>query len=207
MRPVRAALGPVAFARLTGVSRETMDRLVAYVELLAAWNQRINLIGRNTMSDVWRRHILDSAQLYKLLPIRARVLVDLGSGAGLPGLVLGAMGVPEVHLIESDQRKCAFLREAARLIGVPAQIHAQRIEDASPIAADAVTARALAPVDQLIELSKKFVTLRTVCLFLKGDSVAAELEAARAAGPLDAELLPSVSDPSGRIVRIEAPRG
>ena len=85
-----------------------MARLEAYVALLAAWNRRINLVGANTLGDVWRRHILDSAQLFPLLPEKTRIVVDLGSGAGLPGLVLAVMGVPEVHLIESDQRKAAF---------------------------------------------------------------------------------------------------
>src|SRR5580698_1274690 len=95
VRPVRLPLGPTGFARVTGVSRETLDRLVAYVELLELWNRRINLVGRNTIGDIWRRHILDAAQLYPMLPARTKVLVDLGSGAGLPGLVLALMGVPE----------------------------------------------------------------------------------------------------------------
>src|SRR6185437_12394358 len=95
-RPVRTALGRDGFARLVPVSRETLERLEAYVALLAAWNRRINLVGASTMGDPWRRHILDSAQLVAHLPPRARVLVDLGSGAGLPGLVLAILGVPEV---------------------------------------------------------------------------------------------------------------
>lgn len=207
VRPIRAALDATGFARVTGVSRETLDRLVAYVDLLTAWNQRINLVGRNTIGDIWRRHILDCAQLYKLLPRGTRVLVDLGSGAGLPGLILAGMGIDGVHLVESDQRKCAFLREAARMMGVTVQIHAQRIEDVTGFAAGAVTARALAPLDQLIDLSKNFSTPQTVFLFLKGESAEAELAAAPLAGSLKAELLPSRSDPAGRIVRIEATHG
>src|SRR5262249_35042671 len=112
VRPARLPLGPAGFARVSGVSRETLEKLSGYVELLSQWNRRINLVSANTMGDVWRRHILDCAQLAKYLPRSARVVVDLGAGAGLPGLILGAMGVPEMHLIESDLRKSAFLREA-----------------------------------------------------------------------------------------------
>ncbi|HXS41164.1 MAG TPA: 16S rRNA (guanine(527)-N(7))-methyltransferase RsmG [Stellaceae bacterium] len=196
-------LGSVGFARLVPVSRETLDRLEAYVALLGAWNARINLVGRNTMGDVWRRHILDSAQLFALLPRRTRVLVDLGSGAGLPGLILAAMGVPEVHLIESDQRKAAFLREAVRVTGVAATVHAVRVESVPALVADAVTARALADLSQLIEISKKFRNSRTVSLFLKGESVEGELLAAQARWRMDASMLPSRSDPGGIVLRLE----
>jgi 16S rRNA (guanine527-N7)-methyltransferase len=203
-RPVRLPLGPVGFARIAHVSRETLERLEAYVALLSAWNARINLVGRNTMGDVWRRHILDSAQLFALLPRRTRVLVDLGSGAGLPGLILAAMGVPEVHLIESDQRKAAFLREAVRVTGVAATVHAARIEDVPAFAADAITARALADLTQLIEISEKFRVARTLSLFLKGASVEAELLAAQARWRMQASMLPSCSDPGGIVLRLEA---
>lgn len=203
-RPVRLPLGPAGFARIAHVSRETLDRLEAYVALLSAWNARINLVGRNTMGDVWRRHILDSAQLFALLPQRTRVLVDLGSGAGLPGLILAAMGVPEVHLIESDQRKAAFLREAVRVTGVAATVHAARVEDVPPFAADAITARALADLSQLIEISDKFRVTRTLSLFLKGASVEGELLAAQARRRMQASMLPSRSHPGGIVLRLEA---
>jgi hypothetical protein len=104
-------LTPGQFQAQTGVSRETLARLETYVELLTSWNRRINLVGPNTIGDIWRRHILDSAQLFPLIPPAARRLVDFGSGAGLPGLILAIMGVPEVYLVESDQRKIAFMRE------------------------------------------------------------------------------------------------
>ncbi len=203
VRPVRLPLGPTGFARVTGVSRETLDRLSAYVELLELWNRRINLVSGNTMGDIWRRHILNSAQLYPLLPPRVRVLVDLGSGAGLPGIILATMGVPEVHLIESDQRKAAFLREAVRITGVTAIVHAERIEKIPGFFADAVTARALASLDQLIELSSKFVNSRTLCLFLKGAAVDQELDDARRHWTMKLERLPSRSDPGGSILKLE----
>ncbi len=143
-RPVRTPLGREGFARVFDVSRETLERLDAYVGLLAAWNRRINLVGASTLGDPWRRHILDSAQLLPHVPRQARVLVDLGSGAGLPGLILSILGVPEVHLVESDQRKAAFLFEAARITGAACKIHPVRAEKMPRLAADVVTARALA---------------------------------------------------------------
>jgi 16S rRNA (guanine527-N7)-methyltransferase len=202
-RPVRLPLGAGGFARISHVSRETLEQLEAYVVLLSAWNTRINLVGRNTMGDIWRRHILDSAQLFEFLPRRTRVLVDLGCGAGLPGLVLAMMGIPEVHLIESDQRKAAFLREAVRVTGVAATVHAARIENVPAFAADAVTARALADLGQLIEMSEKFRSDRTVSLFLKGESVEGELLAAKARWRMQASALPSRSDPGGIVLRLE----
>jgi 16S rRNA (guanine527-N7)-methyltransferase len=206
IRPVRLPLGPAGFARVSGVSRETLSRLSAYVDLLEHWNRRINLVGRNTMGDVWRRHILDAAQLYPLLPTRTRVLVDLGSGAGIPGLILAAMGVAEVHLIESDQRKAAFLREAIRVMDVPAIVHPERIEKTLSFAVDVVTARALADLTELIDLSEKFLSSRTLCLFLKGASVEEELPAANALWTMKIERLPSRSDPTGSILKLESVR-
>ena len=136
------ALTPDGFAALTGVSRETLARLEAYAELLKRWSGRINLVSRNTLGDLWRRHFLDSAQLLPFIPDKARSLVDLGSGAGFPGLVLAILGVQGVALIESDKRKCVFLREAARIATAPAKIVDSRIETVKPHPVDVVTARA-----------------------------------------------------------------
>ncbi|MDE2166156.1 MAG: 16S rRNA (guanine(527)-N(7))-methyltransferase RsmG [Alphaproteobacteria bacterium] len=196
---------PEGFARLAGVSRETLERLQAYVALLSAWNRRINLVSANTLGDVWRRHILDSAQLMPLLPEEARVMVDIGSGAGLPGLILAILGVPEVHLVESDQRKAAFLREAQRVTDVPVVIHAQRAERLPPIPADVIVARAVAPVDNLLLMVDKFRKPHTICLFLKGRGVDEELTHLPPALQIKARILPSRSDPTGRILRLEGP--
>jgi 16S rRNA (guanine527-N7)-methyltransferase len=206
VRPVRLPLGPTGFARVSGVSRETLSRLSTYVDLLEHWNRRINLVSRNTMGDVWRRHILDAAQLYPLLPPRTRVLVDLGSGAGIPGLILAAMGVSEVHLIESDQRKAVFLREAIRVMDVPAVVHPERIEKTPPFGADVITARALADLSDLLDLSEKFLSMRSLCLFLKGESVGEELSVAQTLWTMKIERLPSRSDPTGSILKLEALR-
>ena len=202
-RPTRVPLGPGGFQKLTNVSRETLDRLIRYVELLTAWNARINLVGRNTLGDVWRRHILDSAQLYPHIPQGTRLLIDLGSGAGLPGLILSILGVPEVHLIESDARKAVFLREAARVTSAPAAVHALRIDRAKPLVAQVVTARALAPVAELLEISERFRAPDTICVFLKGENVQEELTEAVKQWNMTAHQSPSLSDPSGCILRLE----
>jgi 16S rRNA (guanine527-N7)-methyltransferase len=196
-------LTPEAFAALTGVSRETMARLEAYAELLKRWSGRINLVSRNTLGDLWRRHFLDSAQLLPLIPEKTRSLVDLGSGAGFPGLVLAILGVPGVELIESDKRKAVFLREAARIANAPVKITDSRIEAAKLHPADVVTARACAPLDKLLPLAQRFIGPHTVCLFLKGEHVADELTAARREWRIKAAQLPSRADPRGVILRLE----
>jgi len=180
-----------------------LTRLEAYVELLTAWNRRINLIGPRTVGDIWRRHILDSAQLFPLIPPRARVLLDIGSGAGLPGLVLAVLGVPTVHLVEADQRKCVFLREAARITGAGVEIHAKRLEKCRSFSADVITARAFAPLADLLDQAFKFVDIHTILLIPKGKSVVEELTEAGKEWKMRATLHPSVSDPSGTVLRLE----
>ena len=129
-----------------------MQRLETYAGLLVKWQAKINLVGPATLPDLWRRHFLDSAQLLPLLPAAAGTLADLGSGAGFPGLVLAIMTDWRVHLLDSDQRKCAFLRQVALDCGVldRVTIHAKRIEQVTGIAADVVTARACAPLGELL---------------------------------------------------------
>ena len=130
-----------------------MARLDAYLELLGQWQKRTNLVGPSTLADPWRRHILDAAQLCEHIPLTARNLADLGSGAGLPGLILAILGVPNVTLVEADRRKAVFLREAARVTGCTAvEIICERIEKLS-ISADVITARALAPLAKLLGLA------------------------------------------------------
>lgn len=197
------------FQAAFGVSRETLDRLAAYEALLRKWNPAINLVARSTLDDVWERHFADSAQLFALLPEGTRVLVDLGSGAGFPGLVLAILGVPEVHLIESDGRKAAFLREVARVTGAPATVHAQRAEQADAPPADAVSARALADLSALLPLAARFLRPGGVCLFPKGRTAADELTRARDSWTMRVEEFPSRTDPSGALLRLSeiAPRG
>jgi 16S rRNA (guanine527-N7)-methyltransferase len=170
--------------------------------LLVKWQARINLVSATTLDDLWRRHMLDSAQLLPLLPAGTTSLVDLGSGAGFPGLVLAILGVPEVHLIESDRRKCVFLGEAARAGGVSPIIHNSRIESIEGVTAGLVTARACAPLDRLLTYAQKFLWHDGKALFLKGAAVEEELAGARKNWQMEVERFPSASDPTGCILRI-----
>lgn len=191
-----------AFQAETGVSRETRDRLAAYADLVRRWQPKINLVGPSTLDDIWRRHILDSAQLMPLLPEGTRTLVDLGSGAGFPGLVLAVMGVPDVHLVESDTRKATFLREAARVSGTTVTVHARRIDAVPAIAADVVTARALAPLVELLAWAHRFVGSRGVALLPKGQHAEDEMTDAARQWVMAVERLPSRTDANGTILRV-----
>lgn len=144
----------------------------------------------------------DSAQLHALLPPTVASLVDLGSGAGFPGLVLAILGVPDVHLIESDQRKAIFLQEVSRETGVAVTVHMARIDSVAPFAADAITARALAPLPVLFDLARPFAGPETVCLFPKGQDVDNELTSATISTMMRVDRVPSMTDPSGTVLRI-----
>jgi len=196
-------LTAASFQKQTGVSRETMERLEVYVELLGAWNRRINLVGPRTLGDIWRRHILDSAQLFPYVPPKARVLLDIGSGAGLPGLVLAILGAPEVHLVEADQRKCAFLREAARVTQAAIRLHPQRLENMPRFGVDVITARAFAPLIDLLDQVEPFIVTHSILLALKGKTVGEELTEAAKAWNMRATPHRSLSDPSGTVLQLE----
>ena len=200
------AFGPEHFLSETGVSRETLDRLQIYADLLARWNRAINLVGPATLSDLWRRHMLDSAQLIPLLPTRDLLtLADLGSGAGFPGLVLALCDVGEVHLIESDQKKTTFLREVLRETSTAATIHCERIESISDLQVDVVTARALAPLADLVAYAAPLMKPDGLCLFLKGQGIADELTQLPKALQDKCDRIPSRSDLSGCVLRLEGP--
>ena len=200
----------VEFEAAAGVSRETLGRLETYASLLRSWQKAINLVGPGTVADLWRRHMLDSAQLVQYLPPEpgpdARIIADLGSGAGFPGLVLAILGAGRVHLIESDKRKCAFLAEVARATGTEVTIHPVRAEDigrASPFGrADVVTARALAPLSRLLALAFPILKPGGVCLFLKGEHVDEELTEATKEWNMRVERWPSATADSGAVLRI-----
>ena len=198
-----ASLGAEGFANAVGVSRETMQRLEAYAALLVAWSARINLVGRATLGDLWRRHFLDSAQLRPLIPAGARSLVDLGSGAGFPGLVLALLGVPGVELVEADSRKAAFLRETARITGAEATVRGCRVEAVPAHAVDVVTARGCAPLDRLLPLAERFIGQDTVCVFPKGARAEEELTAARKGWTMTVSRHPSRADPGGSVLLLQ----
>jgi 16S rRNA (guanine527-N7)-methyltransferase len=199
-------LSPEAFGEELHVSRETLERLTVYLELLRRWQRAINLVGQGTLGDPWRRHFLDCAQVAALVPAGAATLVDLGSGAGFPGMVLAILGVQGVELIESDLRKAQFLREVARATGASVKVHGARIEHLAGWPADVITARALAPLPRLLVLAERFMTADSVCLFLKGRSGARELTEARVSWHMKAEMLPSLSQPTGMVLQLRGIR-
>jgi 16S rRNA (guanine527-N7)-methyltransferase len=178
---------PEAFRKETGVSRETLARLEGYADLLIRWTKAVNLVSRDSLHDLWRRHMFDSAQLLPLLPAvsggRRRVIVDLGSGGGFPGMVLSILGAGDVHLVESDQRKVLFLREVAREVGSDAHIHGLRVDQLPRFRADNGHGPARG-------------------VFLKGKKVEEELTAARKVWKMTVEKVPSRSDSSGTILLI-----
>ena len=189
------------------VSRETYERLRTLEALTAKWTERINLISRTTRTQIWTRHIVDSAQLLPLAPRDATFWTDLGSGGGFPGLVLGCLLAdrPEgrIVLIESDQRKCAFLRTAKRELGIPAQVLAQRIEQAPPARAQVLTARALAPLSDLLSHAERHLAPGGCALFPKGRTASAEIADARRSWVFDCDETPSITDPDATLLRIE----
>ena len=193
---------PAQFQQQFRVSRETLEKLQVYEAQLRKWNPAINLVARSTLNDIWGRHLADSAQLFQHVPEGTRLQVDLGSGAGFPGLVMAILGVPEVHLIESDVRKSTFLRETARLTGAPVTVHAVRIEVADVPPADLVTARALADLSLLLPWAHGLLKPGGVCLFPKGKTAADELTAVRDSWNMQIEQFPSLTDPAGSLLRL-----
>jgi 16S rRNA (guanine527-N7)-methyltransferase len=198
--------GPEEFRAVSNVSRETLGRLKLFAGLLADWNARLNLVSANSLSDVWRRHIWDSAQLADMIPLEATNLVDLGAGAGFPGLILALVlrehGAFRTVLYEATTKKCSFLAEAAERTGAPVEIRNGRIEKADREAFDVVTARACAPLKKLLGYAQAFQGPKTINLFLKGQSVAVELTEARKSWNMKALRHPSRSDPSGAILEV-----
>ncbi len=183
-----------------------MADLEHYRALLDTWNGRINLVGPSAMAAFWRRHAFDSAQLLRLEP-DARVWADLGTGAGLPGVVLAILlkGVPgaQVHLVESLLKRCRFLEEVVTALELPAVVHRARAETLKLTGIEVVTARACAPLARLLEYAQPVLRKGVRGLFLKGRDVESEIADARRIWRFEVALIPSLSDPSGRIVRVE----
>jgi 16S rRNA (guanine527-N7)-methyltransferase len=191
--------GPEDFLRDTHVSRETLGRLGTYATILETWNKTTNLVSPATIPDLWLRHFLDSAQL---IPFTQDIpsLVDLGSGAGFPGLVLAILGQGDVHLVESDQKKAAFLREAARVTQTKVTIHAARFEALKAIPSAQICARAVAPIARVLELAAPITSSQTKFVFLKGQNVGAELTESRKMWTMAMESHVSRTDSTGRVV-------
>jgi 16S rRNA (guanine527-N7)-methyltransferase len=182
------------------VSRETIARLELYRDLLLQWQQRINLIA--DIDNIWERHFIDSAQLFSLFHDRNASVLDMGSGAGFPGLVLSIMGMEQMHLAESDRRKVEFLKEAKRITGASAQIHHTRVEALEAPKFDVVTSRALANIHTLLTLATPHMKENAFCIFPKGKNWSIEVEEARKHWQCDVEQLPSITHAEGAILLI-----
>lgn len=190
------------------VSRETLDRLGLYADLVVKWQPRINIVGASTADDVWTRHLQDSAQLWPYMEdvVRGGKIVDFGSGAGFPGIVLAILGANDVILMESNTKKTVFLLEAARVCGVLGQIEIarERIEAANAREADVITARAFAPLPKLLELGHRHLKPGGHYVLLKGRAFEEELADARAAGwAFTVTTHASLVDPEGVVMILQ----
>lgn len=193
------------------VSRETFAQLQAFVALVEKWQPRINLIANSTISSIWTRHILDSAQLVSHLPENTNRILDVGSGGGFPGIVLSIITRAEVHLVESDQRKSVFLKTVIRELGLTAIVHNQRVEALENLNADVITARALASVETLISLLETQLMRRSdkqpeklpLCLFLKGARLHQELTILDSYPTMSATSYPSITSDDGAVLALK----
>lgn len=202
--------GPSDFQAATGAGDNAMVRLAAYAALLTETNAHTNLVSAASLADLWRRHMFDSAQLLPLIPKESRTHVDFGSGAGFPGLVIAALAPAriglETTLIESIEKKCAFLRAAVDAMGLGDRVRVLRgrAEEVAPFAADLITARAVADLSTLLTYAQRFSRRGTLLLFPKGRTAGDELTAARRIWKLQADMIESRSDPSASIVAIRS---
>jgi 16S rRNA (guanine527-N7)-methyltransferase len=209
MNTERLAADRAAALRIYPVSRETLERLDAFVPLFLKWQRAVQLVAPSTLPNLWTRHVADSLQLLDLA-YDAKTWADLGTGGGFPGLVLAIARAKEpgwfMHLIESDTRKAAFLREAVRVTGAAAKVHAERIESAAKRlgGVDVVTARALAPLPRLIDLAAPFLEQGAKGIFLKTQYVGEELTDTTKSWTINSTIVPSRTDSRGRIVVIDS---
>ena len=190
------------------VSRETLERLTVFATVLIKWQAKINLVSPSTIPALWTRHMLDSAQLMQHIPKNASRWLDLGSGGGFPGLVCAAIAQDyhpslQIALVESDQRKAAFLREAARQMDVSVVVHGCRIADLPPHRADVLSARALAPLPELFDMAHIHLASSGICLFQKGARYDVECEAAKQTWHFVYDMIPSVTDKAAVVLRIK----
>lgn len=194
------------FKRHITVSRETTEKLERYAAMLREWNEKFNLVAPSTVEHIWTRHFLDSAQIYNLIDDKNHIVADMGSGAGFPGMVLAIMGMQNIHLIESIGKKVQFLRTVAVEVAPHATIHHGRVESIHDFKADIVTARAVAPLNDLLCMAATIIKPQGQCFFLKGKNAADELTEAKKYWTFTLNKMPSLSDSSGVILSIGNPR-
>jgi 16S rRNA (guanine527-N7)-methyltransferase len=181
------------------VSRETSETLVAYCQQILRWNPAINLIAKSTVDQIWHRHILDSAQIFPL-GLAEEPWLDIGSGAGLPGLVVAILGAKNVVLVESDARKATFLRETARVLGITVRVECKRVESLAPMGAKTLSARALASLVDLLPHAHAHLSQDGTALFQKGRAASDEITAARASWRFDCAQIISKTDPEASVL-------
>jgi 16S rRNA (guanine527-N7)-methyltransferase len=201
---------PEDFQNRFTVSRETLQRLETYHALLLKWQKAVNLVGPGTIPEAWERHFADSAQLAAMIPDTVKIIADLGSGAGFPGMVLAIMRPDlEVHLVESDEKKCQFLKTVSRETGVKAHIHTERIENMTDgFLPELVTARALASLDKLLDMCVGWAGINPglQLLFLKGRGAEDEIVEAKKSFDFAVESILSQTDKDARILNISGLR-
>jgi 16S rRNA (guanine527-N7)-methyltransferase len=193
------------FAKAARATPSQIADLTRFLDMLTAGNEVMNLVGPATLPDFWNRHAWDSAQLLRLAP-NALTWADLGAGAGFPGLVLAIMGKDRpgfhVHLVESMTKRCRFLTQVVEALDLPATVHNTRAENLT-LAVDIVTARACAPLHRLFGYARSYLAMGAQGLFLKGQDVVADMTEAARYWEYEADVVPSLSDPGGRIVRVK----
>lgn len=199
------------FAATFDVSRETLDRLTLYADLLKKWNPAINLVSKSTLPNLWSRHFTDSAQLLELAEANSGLWADLGSGGGFPGMIVAILASEKapglkVACVESDQRKATFLRTVARETGVEAEVISERIETLAPLGADVVSARALAPLTDLVGYTERHLAPEGIALFLKGTGQAKEIDQALASWAFRIDTIPSRTDRGAAILKLRSIR-
>ncbi|MEH6404837.1 MAG: 16S rRNA (guanine(527)-N(7))-methyltransferase RsmG [Sneathiella sp.] len=191
------------FQSATDVSRETLEKLEIYAALLEKWQKAVNLVSKSTIPDLWNRHMLDSFQILKFADAKAGTWIDLGSGAGFPAIVVAIASDFDVHVVESDMKKCLFMREVSRETSAPITVHNSRIEAVEPFKADVISARALAPLDKLLGYAIPFANEKTEFLFLKGQDVDGELTNAAKCWSMEPIKHQSLSSSEGCILKIK----
>lgn len=196
-----------AMAGAENVSRETLDRLKTFHDLLVKWNVKINLVSKSSIPDLWNRHIWDSAQVVPLVD-QADLWVDIGSGGGFPGLVVAIYALEKnpgrhVAMVESDQRKAAFLRTVIRELNLNASVKVQRVEALAPMQANVLSARALADLDQLLGFAERHLARKGSALFLKGEKWEKEVQRARESWSFELTAHKSITSPEAAILQIK----
>ena len=198
---------PDQVGELLNVSRETIEKFQAYLILLEKWQRRINLVSNSTLVEAWQRHILDSGQLVTYYPPQTRQILDVGSGAGFPGLVLSIFGAGQVHLVEGVGKKCAFMKQVIQKTGIDAIVHNERIEQMDAFPVDLLTSRACAELEKLLDLTSPFMKADTECLFLKGVKSEQEIERATKKWAFELKKYTSKSEESGMILKLSHLKG